>query len=252
MNNRYILAVIAVMLGSACQHRDKLWQLVHGCDTPSSAGCAPLAGGFAALQSCEVIAAGAHQCVAIGSQDAVLKDLHGRLQYLLLSRARRTGIESPELLAPGEPNYWQDAWNARTFMEGRLGRSIPPDDIALSVNSADARSQDQLHIHIDCVRAEVRDALRQHAPEIGDHWAPFPEPLAGHSYFARRVSSLTPDPFRLLAEGVPGAREAMAHYTLVVVGAKDGWVVLADRSAGMNRAHGEELQDQDCGVLDAR
>ena len=247
----------ALLVSTGCSNHNKLWELVHACDTPSAPGCAPMAGGYAALQACEASAAPGQQCVATGPRDAVMKDIHGRLQYLLLPRARRTGIESPELLAPGEPDYWEDAWAARSYMEGRAGRVIPRDDVALSVNSADARSQDQLHIHIDCLRPDVRDLLRRHAAEITERWTPLVEPLSGHTYQVRRAVSLTPDPFRLLADGVPGAREGMQHYTLVVTGTTfadgtEGWFILADHASGLDRAHGEELQDQDCRILDSK
>ena len=44
---------------------------------------------------------------------AVLKDLVGNTQYLLIPTARISGIESPAVLAPNAPNYWADAWHAR-------------------------------------------------------------------------------------------------------------------------------------------
>ena len=40
---------------------------------------------------------------------AVLKDLHGATQYLLIPTQRIVGIESPELLAPDAANYFYDA-----------------------------------------------------------------------------------------------------------------------------------------------
>jgi CDP-diacylglycerol pyrophosphatase len=245
--------IAVLLLASGCHNRNKLWELVHACDAASAPGCVALAGGPAALQACEAKATGT-QCVAVGPKDAVLKDIHGKLQYLLLPRARRTGIESMELLTPDEPDYFQDAWAARSFMENRAGTAIPRDAVGLSVNSADARSQDQLHIHIDCLRPDVRDALRRHAGEMSERWAPLGEPLDGVTYLARRVRSLSPDPLKLLAEGIPGARAGMEHYTLVVAGATfpdgtEGWYLLADHSSGLHRAHGEDLQDHDCRIL---
>jgi CDP-diacylglycerol pyrophosphatase len=92
---------------------------------------------------------------------------------------------------------------------------------------------------------------------LGDKWAPFPEPLAGHGYRALRLEgeALDANPFVVLADGVPGAREAMGKETLVVVGAmlpdgKPGFVILdgtADPGAG-NRGNGEELQDHSCAL----
>jgi CDP-diacylglycerol pyrophosphatase len=182
---------------------------------------------------------------------AVLKDLVGARQFLLIPTGRLTGIESPELLAPDAPNYFAEAWRARSFVDERAGRTIPRDWVSLAINSQLARSQSQLHIHVDCVRADVRDALRQHADEIGTAWAPFPVLLADHHYDAIAVKDLdAANPFRLLAAGIAGARADMGDQTLVVVGTvgakgQPGFVVLADRAdpAAGDLAEGEQLQD---------
>jgi len=82
-----------------------------------------------------------------------------------------TGIESPILLDPGARDYFADAWRARYLIEERAERSLPPDWVSLAVNSMAARSQNQLHIHIDCLRADVHQSLAQHAASIGPAWA---------------------------------------------------------------------------------
>src|ERR1051325_9340828 len=100
-------------------------------------------------------------CVEVDLKDgaehgyAVLKDLHGATQYLLIPTQRIVGIESPELLAPNAANYFADAWNARGFVEKALGHALPIDALGLAVNSKLARTQNQLHVHIDCVRPDV-------------------------------------------------------------------------------------------------
>jgi CDP-diacylglycerol pyrophosphatase len=187
----------------------------------------------------------------------VLKDIVGATQFLLLPTARISGIESPALLAPGAPDYFQDAWEARRFTAARAPAPPTRADLSLAVNSVYGRSQNQLHIHIDCLRVDVRDALAQHLGSLGDGWAPFPVPLAGERYIARRL--LAPDlagenPFVLLAASSPEARAHMGDYTLVVAGAafagKPGFVLLADRAdrAAGDFASGEALQDHDCAL----
>ncbi len=42
----------------------------------------------------------------------VLKDIVGATQFLLMPTARISGIESPAVLAPDAPNYWDLAWRA--------------------------------------------------------------------------------------------------------------------------------------------
>lgn len=186
----------------------------------------------------------------VGRGSAVLKDLVGANQFLLIPTTRITGIESPELLAPDAPNYFADAWRARSFVDQRAGWVLPRDWVSLAINSTFARSQTQLHIHVDCVRDDVRKALSEN--HVGPTWAPFPVLLAGHVYDAIAVSGedLEVDPFVLLADGVPGARETMGARTLVVVGAvgadgRPGFVILAGRAdmAANDLAEGEELQD---------
>lgn len=152
---------------------------------------------------------------------AVLKDLVGPAQFLLLPTARISGIEDPRILLPDAVNYWDDAWRSRYFTEGRLGAPQARDVIILAVNSAHGRTQNQLHIHIDCIRQDVRDALARHLRQVLAVWTPFPVPLAGHPYRAIRIGSGGldgVDPFRVLADSDPAAAAAMGEHTLALVG----------------------------------
>jgi len=188
----------------------------------------------------------------------VLKDRDGDTQYLVMPTAKITGIEDPAVLAANAPNYFADAWLQRRYTIDAAKAALPRNAISLAVNSTFGRSQNQLHIHIDCVRADVRDAVQRQLASIGDKWAPLAEPLAGHRYRAVRVAGEDLDgfnPFKRLADGVPGAREAMGKQTLVVLGAElpgggPGFVILNDEvNLPVNdRASGEELQDHNCAI----
>ena len=89
--------------------------------------------------------------------------------------------------------------------------------------------------------------------DIGPAWTPFPEPLAGDLYSAIAVAGEdlgAVNPFDLLADGVPGAREDMGRRTLVVVGAnsgdgRPGFIVLAGLVDPAHRRYGggEAVQD---------
>jgi CDP-diacylglycerol pyrophosphatase len=168
------------------------------------------------------------------------------------------GIESTLLLAPEAPNYFANAWRERSYTERAAQHPLPRQAISLATNSAFGRSQNQLHIHIDCIRADVRAVLQRELAGIGESWAPLSEPLAGHNYRAMRVQADALDgtnPFKLLADGVPGARIAMAEQTLVVVGAEfpggsAGFIILTDQVnlARGDHASGEELQDHGCAI----
>ena len=203
-------------------------------------------------------------CVEVDLKDgvahgyAVLKDLNGPTQYLVLPTARIVGIEAPELQAPGATNYFAAAWSARTFVEKSLGHDLPRDNVGLAVNSILARTQNQLHIHVDCLHADVRDTLVRLRSSIGDKWAPLSEPVGGHPYRAMRVMGPTLDghnPFKLLADGVPGARADMKMRTLVVVGMQfdgdaPGFVILTDQVDPLHFDFGAGglLEDHSCGA----
>lgn len=233
-----VAGVLIAGSGVARADPDALWNLVNG-------QC--VAG--------EVADRNPAPCAAVDLDSGwvVLKDVTGARQYLLIPTAKVSGVESPELLAPAAPNYFAAAWQARSFSEAAAGGSLPRDWVSLAVNSAVSRSQNQLHIHIDCVRSDVHDALSRHAADIGPSWAPFPALLAGHTYDAMRVDGeeLGANPFRLRADTLASPADEMGIQTLVVVGAvrdgKPGFVILADRADGETGdfAGGEQLQDHD-------
>jgi CDP-diacylglycerol pyrophosphatase len=186
---------------------------------------------------------------------AILKDRAGATQWLLVPTARLTGIEDPRLLAPETPNYWELSWENRGLLEQRAQRPLAREEIGLAVNSLHGRSQNQLHIHIDCVRADVVADLATRRDRIGPEWRPLDVELAGRRYLARWISEAdlaANDPFRLAAE-MPAARADMGRQTLVLIGAasragEPGFVLLndqADADTG-DRGHGEDLLDHAC------
>jgi CDP-diacylglycerol pyrophosphatase len=192
----------------------------------------------------------------LGRGYAVLKDRHGAEQYLVMPTIDITGIEDRRLLAPGAPDYFADAWRARRYVEAKIGKAMPREDMAVSVNSPYGRSQDLLHLHVDCLTERSAADLAADAPRIGSRWSRAPLILDGHPYYALRLAGADPtvDPFRVLADGIPGAAREMGAWTLVLVGAqwhgRPGFVLLAGRVdlAHGDHASGEELQDHDCRV----
>jgi CDP-diacylglycerol pyrophosphatase len=181
---------------------------------------------------------------------AILKDRNGASQFLLLAIARISGMEDPAILAPDAPDFWVPAWRATRLVQALLSKSLARESLSLAINSAHYRTQNQFHIHIDCVSVEVRDALRANGAKVGERWSTFPVPLAGHSYRAMRIPTLAQpgaSPFQLLARDAD-ARTDMGAESLVVVGATFeggalGFYLLETRSGP-----GEELQDHGCAV----
>ncbi len=214
---------------------DALWKIVDGRCVPHARGGNPA------------------PCVQVDADDAVLKDIEGATQFLLIPTARIPGIESAALLAPGAPNFFAAAWDARRYVDQVVGHPLPRDAFALAINPPSARSQNQLHIHIDCIQPAVRAALDTFP--IGADWAMLPAPIAGQRYAAIRLpgEALGRNPFVVLADGIAGAREAMGLYTLVLVGnadpaAGDGFILLAGRVGPDGAGHGEDLEDHRCAV----
>lgn len=191
----------------------------------------------------------------------VLKDLTGNTQFLVIPTARITGIEDPALLASGASNYWAFAWTARRYVFARAHKDLPRDAIGVAVNSVDGRSQDQLHIHVNCIRADVRDYLAAHAANFARDWSGPDAFLRGHNYKVMRLDAASlsnTNLFTLLADGVPGARQDMAHWSLAAIPVSfgtdaDGFALLAthvDQASG-NYGSAEELQDHDCAIAQA-
>jgi CDP-diacylglycerol pyrophosphatase len=185
---------------------------------------------------------------------AILKDINGIAQHLAIPTRRIAGIEAPDILDPALPNYWRAAWAARSSVNARLSHELPRGAIGLAINAASRRSQDQLHIHIDCVAPDVRDALAAYDDKLSVDWHVLPFALKGRRYWARRLDSTDLSdvaPFRLLADGVAGAKGDMAAETLVAIGAtfppaSAGFILLADRAEPGAGGHGEDLLDASC------
>lgn len=189
---------------------------------------------------------------------AILRDPRGGTQFLVIPTTRISGIESPLVRDPRAANYFADAWQSRGLVSEALHQPLPRDGIGLAINSAVSRSQDQLHIHLSCIRAGALDALRKNERKIGQQWALLNVPLIGHYYAAMWITGedlSAYNPFRLLAENVTAAARDMGDRTLVVVAltrsdGTRGFVLLSDqvnRESG-DQAFGEELLDRGCRI----
>ena len=182
---------------------------------------------------------------------AILKDIKGRAQYLLIPTDRVAGIEAPEILYGGSPEYWQYAWNAGRHVEARLRRPLAANQLGLEINASSRRSQNQLHIHIDCMRADVSAALAPHRDDPPGVWRGIT--LDGHAYRVTRMTRLVDDsnPFRVVQRSL-GPQQKMADQTILVTGAgtdaaHDGWLIVhsgLDMDGGTGTAEG--LMDHAC------
>ncbi len=187
----------------------------------------------------------------------LFKDRNGPLQYLLMPTYRINGTESPLLLDPLTPNFFWQAWQGREIMSQRRGAPIDDNAVSLAINSRSGRTQNHFHIHISCLRPDVRAQLDNDAATISSRWLPLPGGLQGHEYLARRVTEAElaqRSPFLMLAEEVPEAREHMGRYALAMARQSDGSLVLLATERNLltlNRASAEEIQDHSCVILNA-
>ncbi|MDP9012062.1 MAG: CDP-diacylglycerol diphosphatase [Pseudomonadota bacterium] len=182
---------------------------------------------------------------------AVIADRKGGAHFLLVPTQTMAGIESRELLDPDAPNYFAEAWHARDLIARLLGHAVARTAIGLAVNTARSRSQDQFHVHIECLRQDVVDSLHTAAEHVTDTWSPVN--VAGSTYSALRIMGEGLDgsnPFELLATLTPEVRYHMGDYTLVAAGMQfrtgPGFIVLT----GTGRT-GELLLDSGCAVAGA-
>jgi CDP-diacylglycerol pyrophosphatase len=223
-------------------NRDALWTVVHDF-------CVPVYQAFGLTFPCLQV----DVSKGIDRGFAVLPSPSGQAHIILVPTVRITGIESPVLLAPSAPNYWEAAWNARHFVEERVGRQIPRDQIGMAINSVSGRSQDQLHIHVACIAHWVTGSLHKHAAEIRETWTPIGN-LLGQRFMAMKVAAddmTKTDPFKALARSLP-SNSLMDRETLVVVGATFGggvpgfYMLAANSRSPGNGVTGEALLDDKC------
>jgi CDP-diacylglycerol pyrophosphatase len=192
---------------------------------------------FPVIQTC--LTADSAKCAFVDAKQgyAILKDLKGETQLLLVATQERCGIEDPRIEAPDEPNYFEEAWDARQCVSDLAGRKLADSEISLAINSVSGRSDGQLHIHIDLLNPDLLKELKNHPPSLTFNGHTYSvthyDTLAGKNLFADLQNKLKAD----------SSAAAMRDQTLVVVGdSAGGFYVLNDYAHGLDRASGEELQ----------
>ncbi|HKF73472.1 MAG TPA: CDP-diacylglycerol diphosphatase [Stellaceae bacterium] len=215
-----LLAIVSVWLGASAaggqtEPRSVLWPIVRYCLAPQHD-------------------AGAPACFLTDKARgyALLKDIRGPTQVLLVATDRRFGMEDPRIEAADAPNYFAAAWAARRCVSVLAAHAVPDGEISLAINSMRGRSDGQLHIHIDRIRPEVAAKLGPDVAELS---------FSSHRYAVRHITSLAG--VNLFAEEAARAQGLIGDETIVLAGdPKGGFYVLTDRASGLDRASGEELQ----------
>ncbi len=166
--------------------------------------------------------------------------------YLIIPTTKVTGIEDRQIFAQPVADLWAHGWQ-----QAQIYLKKPAADTGLAINSGYGRSQDQLHIHISCVRRNVAQALAEDDREIGGDPA---KPVAialgpqNHIYRVIKVMSLTAESPFDLAAAMSGAKADMVEQSIAVIGSKTPGVyyVLNTKHEGANPGAAEELLEQAC------
>jgi CDP-diacylglycerol pyrophosphatase len=180
---------------------------------------------------------------------AVLRAPGNKTRILIVPTAKIDGIESPAVLGDPMTKFWSEAWSERNRVADSAHRPLEWNDIGMAVNSRRGRSQDQLHIHVDCVDRRLKLALASRASRLSSKWSSLDPGPWGGRYRVKEIDAAGVDRniFKLVADEIPGAKSSMARQSIAVVGfiapnGDRGFAVLATADGG----HAEELLDHDC------
>lgn len=237
----YILVgtIVAVFLGWKIIHGNKLWAIV-------SQQCMPNQ-----LQN-----KNPSPCIKvdINNHYALFTDSNGPYHELVIPTNKISGIESPELLKANIPSYFALAWENRFHFSEQNNLPIKNDWMSLAINSKYGRSQEQLHIHIACLRPDVHQTLMLLEKSVSENWTPLSQKIVGHQYIARKLvdADLTKeDPVKLLMQYVSAHGDDISHYGLGVVATPEGnLMLLASRFKLSQLTLGSvgEIQDYRCAL----
>jgi CDP-diacylglycerol pyrophosphatase len=175
----------------------------------------------------------------------ILKDNAPQKQqgYLLIPVEPITGVEDEKIFSAPYIDLWSSAW---LWSEKYPGR--PPAATGLALNSALARTQNQLHIHISCILPDVTKALwkKKISPDP-NHATSIQLGPNRTTYRAVAVPTLdgANSPFTIARTIAQSTKTEMREQGIAVVRGKksNGFYVLDTTE---NRGGAEELLNQTC------
>jgi CDP-diacylglycerol pyrophosphatase len=175
---------------------------------------------------------------------------------LIVAPTRKiVGIEDPFLRSAGAPNYFDAAWRARSFLKSADGRAPEHDEIAVIANSAVIRTQDQLHIHVGCLKSHAKRMLATAAPNVPiGKWAPIGAIVPHTVFWGMRIrgTNLSDiEPFRLTAEALTDKMIPLRNLTIAAAGVRvkgdDQFLILTSYAEATGTSLGSSaLLDRSC------
>ena len=248
LSTALVILVVSAAAGANTGGRGLLWRVVQAC----------LANHYVtgAAFPCLQVETANGTSTGYAVLRAPLEDTH----VILTPTVRTIGIEAAQLRATDAVNYFQDAWSARHFVTDELARQPARDDLAMAVNSRPGRSQDQLHIHVDCIRPVVKQSLRRQMASIHlRDWTQISVSPHAPRYWALALANddlADVNIFSLVANGLKVSPDRMDDMTIVVAGVEGGrdgagFIVLARQrsSRSLDEAHGEALLNHSCAAF---
>lgn len=180
------------------------------------------------------------------------------LNDLIVAPTRQiVGVEDPFLQLAGAPNYFNAAWQARSFLKGVNGRVPERDEIALVANSAVARTQDQMHIHVGCLRPPARRMLAAAAANVPiGNWVRVGAVVPHTMFWGTRIRGTDLSdikPFRVAAEAFADKVEHRGDLTIAAAGVgvegDDQFLILAsyvEATRAWLPVRSSDLLDENC------
>jgi CDP-diacylglycerol pyrophosphatase len=224
----------------------------------AEAGLLPRTALYAVVRACALAQDSVDRpfpCLSVSAADApaprtaVLRAPGHATHVILVPIARIPGIEDPRLRRAPFGQLWSAALAARRYVREGARASVPTAAVALAINADATRSQDQLHIHAECLRPALLAAIRDERATLGLTWRPLPRPVAGDRFVARLTSAselAAGNLFASLAQA-PGLRDDLSGVSALVVAAdaRDDGAFIALATATRRRTV-ERLFDEDC------
>ncbi|SDD87608.1 CDP-diacylglycerol pyrophosphatase [Cupriavidus sp. YR651] len=198
-------------------------------------------------------------CVVVDRQQGFVlyKDAIGASHYLIIPDQPVTGVDDARIWGDAvQPNQWAFGWDARGAVARAVGKPLPDTLPGLAINSKASRSQDQLHIHLDCISEAARDFLSGGSGTIDTRWRDLR--FRGRPVRAILIPATQPtlavNPFDVVRQGQDAPVTAgMADRGVFMAyvrqpGGVSGFVVVddpVDKAAG-STGHASDFLDRGC------
>lgn len=202
----------------------------------------------------------AFPCLRVGAKgreatpSVVLRVPGSRTHLLVMPAEAIPGLEDPRLQNAPYGSLWAEALATRPLVSEGAGFAVPDASIGLAINADRVRSQDQLHIHVECIRPRYLQSIRAQAAGLGRDGSTKSLIVAGEQFVARRIGREDVERgnlFALLASESPAGTGLSGVGALLVSNeaspqgsaAEDGMLLLA---APRQERTVEKLLDHGC------